>query len=190
MDIWIRYAAFDISTFEVVTYWSRDYVTISFMWIFELTNDICITYCDIYLPRSRLFSLFRHLPWLWISELPKKTFDLLLWTFDLENLYSCFSLNFEKAYPIVFQMQMDIWISYAAFEVVTYWSRDYVTIPFMWIFELTNDICITYCDIYLPRSCLFSLFGHLIRLWISELPKKYLTYYCGHFIWKTYIIYF
>ena len=29
MDIWISYAAFDISTFEVVTYWSRDYVTIS-----------------------------------------------------------------------------------------------------------------------------------------------------------------
>ena len=57
-----------------MTYWSRDYVTISFMWIFELTNDICITYCDIH---------FR----LWISELPEKTFDLLLWTFDLENLY-------------------------------------------------------------------------------------------------------
>ena len=54
----------------------------------------------------------------------------------------------------------------------------------MWIFELTNDICITYCDIYLPRSCLFSLFGHLIWLWISKLPKKHLIYYCGHLIWK------
>ena len=42
MDIWISYASFDISTFEDVTYWSRDYVTISFMWIFELTNDIGI----------------------------------------------------------------------------------------------------------------------------------------------------
>ena len=72
MGIWISYAAFDISTLEVVTYWSRDYVTISFMWIFELTNDICITYCDIYLPRSCLFSLFGHLIWLWISELRKK----------------------------------------------------------------------------------------------------------------------
>ena len=29
MDIWISYAAFDISTFGIVTYWSRDYVTIS-----------------------------------------------------------------------------------------------------------------------------------------------------------------
>ena len=86
MDICISYAVFDISIFEVVTYWSCYYVTISFMWIFELTNDICITYCDIYLPRSCLFSLFGHLIWLWISELLIKTFDLLLWTFDLENL--------------------------------------------------------------------------------------------------------
>ena len=61
MDIGISNAAFDVSTFVVVTYWSRDYVTISFMWIFELTNDICITYCDIYLLRSSLFSLFGHL---------------------------------------------------------------------------------------------------------------------------------
>ena len=37
MDIWINYATFDISTFEVVPFWSRDYVTIYFMWIFELT---------------------------------------------------------------------------------------------------------------------------------------------------------
>ena len=86
---------------------------------------------------------------------------------------------------------MDIRISYALFDIstsedVTYWSRDYVTSSFMWIFELTNDICITYCDIYLPRSCLFSLFGHLIWLWISELPKEHLIYYCGHLIWKTY----
>ena len=49
MDIWISYAAFDISAFEVVSYWSRDYVTISFMWLFELTNDIGITYFDIYM---------------------------------------------------------------------------------------------------------------------------------------------
>ena len=87
---------------------------------------------------------------------------------------------------------MGIWISYAEFdistlEVVTYWSRDYASISFMWIFELTNDFCITYCDIYLPRSCLFTLFRHLIWLWISELPKKHLIYYCGHLTWKTYI---
>ena len=43
MYIWISYATFDISTFEVVTNWSRDYETIPFMWIFELTYDICIT---------------------------------------------------------------------------------------------------------------------------------------------------
>ena len=72
--------AFDISTFEVVT-WSRDYVTTSFMWIFELTNDICITYFDIYLPRSCLFSLFGHFIWLWISELPKKT----IWFIIVDN---------------------------------------------------------------------------------------------------------
>ena len=69
---------------------------------------------------------------------------------------------------------------------MTYWSRDYVTISFLWIFELTNDICITYCDIYLPRSCLFSLFGHLIWIWISELPKKHLIYHRGLLTWKTY----
>ena len=46
------YAAFDISTFEVVTYWSRDYVTISFMWIFELTYDICITFCRAFQLKS------------------------------------------------------------------------------------------------------------------------------------------
>ena len=89
MDIWISYAAFDISTFEVVTYWLRNYVIISFMWIFELTNDIYNTCYDIFLPRSCLFSLFGHLIWLWISELPKKkkkTFDSLVWTFELENL--------------------------------------------------------------------------------------------------------
>ena len=57
----------------------------------------------------------------------------------------------------------------------------------MWIFELTNVIGIIYYDIYLPRSCLFSLFGHLTWLWISELPKKHLIYYCGHLTWKTYI---
>ena len=44
--IWISFAAFDKSIFEVVTYWSRR--TFSFMWIFKLTNDICITYYDIY----------------------------------------------------------------------------------------------------------------------------------------------
>ena len=84
MYIWISYAAFDISTFEAVTYLL--FVTISFMWIFELTNDICITYCDIYLLRSSRFSLYGHLICLWTFELPEKTFDLLLWTFDLETL--------------------------------------------------------------------------------------------------------
>ena len=33
---------------------------------------------------------------------------------------SCFSLSFEKAYPIVFHIQMDIWISYAAFGISTF----------------------------------------------------------------------
>ena len=86
---------------------------------------------------------------------------------------------------------MDVWISYAAFNistlaVVTYWPRGYVTISFMWLFELTIDICIAYCDIHLPSSYLFPLLGYLICLWMSELPKKHLIYYyCGHLTWKT-----
>ena len=49
-----------------------------------------------------------------------------------------------------------------------------------------DEICISYHDIYLPRSCLFSLFGYLIWLWIFELPKKHLIYYCEHLTWKIY----
>ena len=186
MDVWISSAAFDISIFDVVTYWSRDYVTISFMWIFELTNDICIAYCDIYLPRSCLFPLFGRLIWLWISELPRK--HILI--------YYCGHLiwkTYEKAYPMVFHIQMYIRTSYVAFDISTFegdllvkglcnnfFSGD--------IWTHYNDICITYCDIYLPRSCLFfSSCGHLIWLWISELPKKHLIYYYGYLTWKTFI---
>ena len=45
----------ELATFEVMTSWSRDYVTISFVWIFELTNDISISNCENYLLRSSFF---------------------------------------------------------------------------------------------------------------------------------------
>ena len=61
---------------------------IFFLFIFEITYDICITYCDIHLLRYSLYFFFHwldirfgygHLHYL-------KKYDLLLWIFDLENL--------------------------------------------------------------------------------------------------------
>ena len=49
------------------------------MWIFELTNDICICIV-IFVYQDLLFSLFGHLNWLRTFELHEKKNDLKLWT--------------------------------------------------------------------------------------------------------------
>ena len=171
-----------ISTFEVVTYWSRDYVTIflcgylNSLMTFVLPIVIFIYQDLVYFHCLDIWLGYGYLKYL-------KTFDLLLWTFDVKKpiLVDIWPGKhiYKKAYPIVFHIQTDIWISYAAFdistfEVVTYWSRDYVTISFMWLFELTNVICITYCDIYLLRSSLF----HCLDIWFVYGHMKYLKNIC------------
>ena len=119
------------------------------------------------------------------------TFQLKFWLYSIPVSV----LVLKRHILTVFHIQMDIWISYAAFDIHSrLWpiGQRITCNNFFYVDIWTHQWHFYYLLWYLFTKIwsLFIVWTFDLAIWRSELPKKHLIYYCGHLTWKTYIQHF